>query len=172
MLKKKTDEVYIQTADPVSFDSSAITFLKEKALSNERRRARICAHNSNSDALHEMLIAIGRDSYIRPHRHHNKTESFHLIEGSADIVLFSENGSIEDVIKLAPNANFYYRLDAPRYHTLIIASPLLVIHEITSGPFDSNLTDYAAFSPPEGSIEGVDFMAKLRQSVNQFYLEH
>ena len=42
---------------------------------------------------------------------------------------------------------FYYRLDSPRYHTLLIHSPMLVIHETTDGPFDPKMSDFASFSP-------------------------
>ena len=53
--------------------------------------------------------------------------------GEADIVIFSDDGGIKDVIRLGESGNFYYRLDIPSYHTILIHSPLLVIHEIFLG---------------------------------------
>ena len=135
-INKINDEVFIASDEIVRFDAKEVDFVKKHALHNLRGRARICAHKEQSDTLHEMLIAIRSDSYIRPHRHEKKVESFHLIEGAADIVVLSENGEILNVIELGPDQNFYYRLDIPRYHTLLINSPVLVIHEVTSGPFD------------------------------------
>ena len=153
-LKKINNEVFIATDEIVRFDKEAIVFLKEKAQESTKGRSRICAHKHPEDNLHEMLIAISSESYIRPHRHAKKVESFHLIEGEADIVIFSDDGDIKDVIRLGESGNFYYRLDIPSYHTILIHSPLLVIHEITNGPFDSSASDFAVFSPEEGS-EGV-----------------
>lgn len=148
-LKKVSDEVFLATDDIVRLDYRAIEFIKEKAICSPRGRARICAHKDSNDALHEMVIAIRSDSYIRPHRHHNKVESFHLIEGRADIIILNDDGAILDVVKLGNEYCFYYRLVMPYYHTLIIHSPILVIHEITNGPFDSSASDFALFSPAD-----------------------
>ena len=167
-LKKINDEVYVAADEIVRLDRQAVVFIRDCALRNPRGRARICAHKDSGDNLHEMLIGIAPGSYVRPHRHHGKVESFHLIEGSADIVILSEQGSIEDVIELGPSANFYYRLDSPRYHTLLISSPVLVIHETTNGPFDPAQTDWAAFSPVEGTAASVSYTSQLRQRVSDW----
>lgn len=148
-LKKISDDVFLATDDIIRLDYRAIKFIKEKAAYSSRGRARICAHKDAKDILHEMVIAIRSDSYIRPHRHHNKVESFHLIEGRADIVILNDDGDILDVVKLGNEYCFYYRLVMPYYHTLLIYSPILVIHEITNGPFDINAADFALFSPAE-----------------------
>lgn len=153
--KKINEEVFFVEDDIVRLDAKAIAFIKEKALANVRGRARICAHRNATDTLHEMMIAIRSDSYIRPHRHHNKIESFHLIEGRADIVILDEEGHIEDVVQMGGEHCFYYRLSTPRYHTLLIHSPLLVIHEITNGPFDIASSDFADYAPAEGDVRAI-----------------
>ena len=164
-ITRVSDEVYIAKEEIVQFDTRAVEFLKECAIRNPRGRARICAHKNPTDTLHEMLIAIRTDSYIRPHRHHDKVESFHLIEGTADVVILNEQGDITDIVSLGENGTFYYRLDTPRYHTLLINSPVLVIHEITNGPFDLAQSDWAGFSPIEGTADVVTYIAKLRNIV-------
>lgn len=167
-LNKINEEVFIATDEIVHFDSRVIEFVKECALKNLRGRARICAHKEPTDTLHEMLIGIRSDSYIRPHRHEKKVESFHLVEGTADIVILKDDGDISDVIELGPDRNFYYRLAIPRYHTLLINSPVLVIHEITNGPFDPTQSDFASFSPPEGDGSAVDYIEQLRLGVKSW----
>ncbi len=165
-LKRINDEVFLATEDVVRLDSRAIAFIKEKAAKSPRGRARICAHKDPSDSLHEMVIAIQADSYIRPHRHHNKVESFHLIEGRADIIILNDQGEIEDVVKLGKEHCFYYRLNTPHYHTLIIHSPILVIHEITNGPFDLAASDYAHYSPgDEDSVKARSYIEELKQKM-------
>src|SRR5262249_50828184 len=158
--KKVNDEVYNATEAIIRLDRRAVEFICECALQSPRGRARICAHRNLSESLHEMLIAITAASYVRPHRHHGKNESFHLVEGEAEVVTLSDQGSVEDVIGLGPDANFYYRLDAPRYHTVLPGSPVLVIHETTNGPFDPTQTDWAAFAPDEGTPEAASYTAR------------
>ena len=164
-LKRINDEVFIATDEIVRFDRDAIRFLKEQAQTSARGRSRICAHKHPENSLHEMLIAISFESYIRPHRHENKVESFHLIEGEADIVIFSNDGDVRDVIHLGDPGNFYYRLDTPSYHTLVVRSPLLVIHEVTNGPFDSNASDFASFSPEEGAEGAQKYIDELKNCI-------
>lgn len=162
-LRKVNEEVFLATDPIIRFDRQAIEWLKVQALNNRRGRARICAHPSNDDPLHEMLIAIRSDSYVRPHRHLNKSESFHLIEGSADIVILDDQGEVIDVIALDRSKNFYYRLNTPHYHTLLLNSPILVIHEITNGPFLPSGSEFASFSPTEGEEGVATYITSLRQ---------
>lgn len=164
-LKKINDEVFVATDDIVRIDARAVEFIRACAMRNRRGRARICAHKQPTDTLHEMLIGIRADSYIRPHRHHGKVESFHLVEGAADVVILDDAGGIDDVIELGAERNFYYRLDTPKYHTLLVNTPVLVIHEITNGPFDPAQSDHAAFAPAEGEAAAAGYIDNLRLSV-------
>lgn len=164
-VKRINDEVYVAEEGIVRLDRRAIAFVRDQALRNPRGRARICAHRDSANTLHEMLIGIAASSYVRPHRHQAKSESFHLVEGSADVVILADDGAVEDVVELGTDANFYYRLEAPRYHTLLIKSPALVIHETTNGPFVPNGTDWAPFAPAEGTPEAGAYAERLRRSV-------
>lgn len=165
LLNKVNEEVFIAQDEIVRFGSKEIKFIKECALKNHRGRARICAHKKTDDTLHEMLIGIRADSYIRPHKHEKKVESFHLVEGAADIVILNDVGDVTDVIELSPERSFFYRLAQPRYHTLLINSPVLVIHEVTNGPFDQTQSNLASFSPPEGDDATVNYVEQLRLKV-------
>ncbi len=171
-LNKINDEVFIATDEIVRLDARAVNFIRECAMLAPRGRARICTHKKPTDTLHEMLIGIRSDSYIRPHRHLTKVESFHLVEGAADIVILTDDGGISDVIELGPERNFYYRLDTPKYHTLLIHTPVLVIHEITNGPFDPALSDVAAFSPAEGDSTASDYIGRLKLRVRTWKEEY
>ena len=89
---KFNEEVLFTADDVVKVDANDIEELKQKARLNPRRRIRICAHKNLEDNIHEMLIVHEKSCYVRPHKHINKTESFHIIDGSADIILFDEDG--------------------------------------------------------------------------------
>ena len=165
LLKKVNEEVFVAQDEIVRFGLKEIKFIKERALKNRRGRARICAHKNTNDTLHQMLIGIRADCYIRPHKHEKKVESFHLVEGTADIVILNDAGDISDVIELSSERSFFYRLAQSRYHTLLINSPVLVIHEVTNGPFDQTQINLASFSPPEGDNATADYIKKLRLKV-------
>jgi cupin fold WbuC family metalloprotein len=151
-LDRLGDEIFV-ARDPIVFiGDEEIAFLKERAGASDRQRARICAHKSPGDALHEMFIAMTSLSYVRPHRHRAKSESFHVVEGRVDVVLLDDSGDISGVIELGAagtGRSRYYRLDESRFHTLLIRSDLLVLHEVTNGPFDRRLTEFAPFAPEE-----------------------
>lgn len=171
-LNKISDEVFIATEEIVCFDASVVDFIRECAILAPRGRARICAHKKPSDTLHEMLIGIRHDSYIRPHRHLNKVESFHLVEGAADVVILTDDGQILNVVELSTERNFFYRLDTPKYHTLLIHTPVLIIHESTNGPFDLSATDFSSFSPEEGVSTVSDFIDRLKMRVRTWKREY
>jgi len=155
-LEKISEEVFVAEAPIVRFGSEELVFVKCQALGSPRRRARICAHKSGEDALHEMLIALSSEGYIRPHKHLHKSESFHVVEGEADVVVFTGTGEISEVIQmgaLGSSKAFYYRLPAGYYHTVIVRTHLLVLHEVTNGPFHLEDTVQAPFAPFETERE-------------------
>ena len=148
-LSKKSDEVFVCTDEIIGLNTEVFLLLREMADKSPKRRARICTHRSSEASIQEMIIVIKKGSYIRPHRHQNKCESFHIIDGSADIVVFEDNGMIRKVIPFATNAYFYYRLDSNLFHTIVVRSESIVFHEVTNGPFITNGTEFAAFAPFE-----------------------
>lgn len=166
------NEVFV-ARDPIArFGDEEVAFLRQQAQANPRRRARICAHRSNDDALHEMLIAISSESYIHPHRHANKSESFHIVEGAVDVVIFDDEGGIADVIQLGPSGSgrqFFYRLSESRFHTLLIRSDYIVIHEATNGPFTKDGTALAPFAPAETEPElARQYLKQVSDQVAQY----
>ncbi len=149
-LLRESDDVFVASGPITTIGASEVAFLKSAAASSSRGRVRINAHPDAGDELHEMFIAIRPDSYIRPHKHPGKSEAFHLVYGAVDVVIFDEDGAISDCVALSTDPRegaFYYRLSVPRFHTLRIKSELLVVHEITNGPFRPAETVYAAFAP-------------------------
>lgn len=149
---QKSPEVFVAESDVVSVSEDNIAFLKQQALASPRRRARICAHRDNTDALHEMIIAIAKGSYLRPHKHHGKSESFHILEGEADVALMDDSGKVTRVIALgAPGTGKspFYRLSDAQFHMVVVQSDMLVMHEVTNGPFLREQTVQAPFAPDE-----------------------
>ena len=148
------EEVLYSGAAITTLAASDIRFLKEKASGNKRKRVRLCAHPDIEDRIHEMVIVHHRGNYVPPHRHVGKSESFHIVEGRLDVVIFHEDGSIRDVVRMGPFGGegcFYYRLSESRYHTVIPQSEVVVFHESTNGPFDRKEMIFAKWAPSESA---------------------
>lgn len=151
-LIKKSNDVYQALGSIINIGQSEVAFLKAQLPFSSKGRVRINLHPSSNDLLHEMFIAISAHSYIRPHKHPMKSESFHIIYGEVDIVLFEDDGKIREVISLAHRKNgasFFYRISEPIFHTLVVKSEFVVLHEITNGPFNEGEAIFGTFAPDE-----------------------
>ncbi len=166
-VKRINDEVYVADEPVVKVSRDGIAMLKRLAGATRRQRVRLCAHQDTQDTLHEMLIVLHQGTYVRPHRHRNKSESFHIIEGALTVVLFSDLGEIREVIPMgsyASDRKFYYRLAEPAYHTVLLDGESAVMHETTNGPFDRAETEFAPWAPPEEDAAGAQqYQAALLQ---------
>ncbi len=166
------DEVFVAEDRIVKVDTVLLAELKAQAARNPRRRARICAHKDVEDRLHEMLIVMCRGMYVHPHKHLTKMEAFHVIEGAATIVFFDDAGKVEEVFRVGDfqsGGRFYFRSEEPRFHTQIITSEYLVVHEIANGPFRRADTLFAPWAPDEKDASGVKlYLEKLQHELAAF----
>ena len=152
------EEVLFVDETFLTVDRQRIEFLKQEALKNKRTRIRLCTHANMSNSVHEMLIVHVKGNYIPPHKHINKSESFHVIEGSADLFFFDENGEIIKIISMGDTNSgkvFYYRVSQAIYHTLIVTSDIFVFHETTRGPFIPSETIFGSWAPHEDDEKAV-----------------
>jgi cupin fold WbuC family metalloprotein len=112
-----------------------------------------------------MLIVHHREAYVRPHKHFGIPESFHLIEGTARVVIFENDGQIRDVLDMAPYGRgklCYYRIREEVFHTILISSEWLVFHETTAGPFDPSRTAFPDWAPDGGdAVAASSYMTRL-----------
>jgi len=167
----EVNEEVIYINEPIArINTAEITLLKKKAVNNARKRIRICTHRDVNDTIHEMLIVHTKGAYIRPHKHFNKIESFHVIEGDLKVVVFNDTGEIKEVIDMGSytsGKNFYYRLADSDFHTVIPISDLIVFHEITNGPFVREDTVFANWAPAETDYaQHKLFLDNLEKQVN------
>jgi len=167
-IQAKSDEVFQAAGGIVRVTAADVAAVVGKGTTNARKRARLCAHPGPDDRLHEMLIVLDRGTYIRPHRHAGKCESFHIIEGELDVVVFHDDGPVRDVIRMGPFGSgraFYYRIMEPCYHSVLINSRYALFHETTNGPFNRTDTEFAPWSPAEGDPGVAAFVEKIRGAV-------
>jgi cupin fold WbuC family metalloprotein len=163
-------EVLVADAPVVCVSREDVEFLKQQAQRTDRLRSRLCAHMDVEDGLHEMLIVHSLGAYVRPHKHIGKSESLHVLEGEVDLVLFSEDGVINQIVPMGDYGSgrtVYCRL-AGGYHTLLIRSDIFVFHETTNGPFNRQDTIFAPWAPAEEDAAAVaDYVQQLQQVVTR-----
>jgi cupin fold WbuC family metalloprotein len=156
------NEVYVAEDHVVQVGRDGMEMFQQMAARNARHRARLCTHKDNQNRIHEMLIALTGNAYIRPHRHVNKSESFHVIEGTAMVVFFDDTGKIEEFFEIGDYHSgkpFYYRNDSEK----------LVFHETTNGPFNRADTVLAPWSPEDTDAAAVKaYMENLKLEVARF----
>jgi len=129
--------------------------LKRSAYEADMKRARLCLHRDPEDVLHEMVIVFHRDTLVRPHRHHGKSESFHVIFGELDVILYDEAGRPVRAVRLGDPGNgrsLMYRLSGPLWHSVVVHSEYAAIHEVTNGPFRVEENDFAPWAPTEPQL--------------------
>ncbi|MBZ0189847.1 MAG: WbuC family cupin fold metalloprotein [Candidatus Obscuribacterales bacterium] len=163
-IRKQNEEVFFIEDPIVNVDKESVHVLIDRIGQSKTGRVRLCAHSDLSEPIHEMLILLSRNTYVRPHKHEGKVESFHIVYGQADVVIFDENGNVTDLIKMGDfgsGKTFFYRLSSPRFHTVLVRSELVLIHETTNGPFDKRDTIYAPWSPAEDEEGGEQYKADL-----------
>lgn len=149
-LREVAPGIFYTPREFVLADDALILFLKDKARITPARRARLCAHPTPEADQHDMLIASHRDTYVAPHRH-AKSESFSVIEGEADLLLFESDGRLARRITMGPAKSglpMFYRMPAGRYHSLAIRSEVLLFVESTRGPFSRQDMEEAPWAPP------------------------
>ena len=160
-------EVFTQTDPIIEVGSAWIERLKAAADQSPLRRARLCLHQQPQDFVQEMILALCHDVLFPPHRHHNKSESFHIIEGELDLIIFDDNGRSKWILRMGPpgmGRTFCYRLNASLYHALLPRTPFVVFHETTTGPFVKGDAQFAPWAPNDP--------ARLREFLEDSVLKH
>lgn len=136
-------------------DRPQIEDLKQAAVADPLGRARICLHMSPADPIHEMVIAIRRGSYSRPHRNVRQSKSYFAIDGRIALIIFDDSGKIVERICLEPGsaAPFFCRLNSNCWHTVVACSDMAVFLETNGGPFIKEQEEYAPWAPDNHEAE-------------------
>lgn len=171
--KEVTSEVYFAVGDIVTVKQDDLAFLFDGAARSPRHRSRVCAHRDSEEVLHEMIVVLERSSYLIPEKHFVKHESYHIIKGLADVVIFDADGEILDVIQIGDYQSgrpFFFRVrKSDFYHSLVVRTDFLLYHEAATGPFRKSDTFVAPWAPPESDTVAKDrFMKELEARVDAF----
>lgn len=142
--------------------------ISREAATSDRKRTNYNFHEL-SDPAQRFLNAIEPESYIRPHRHVNpdKDEAFLLVKGRGAVIVFSDQGDVEDVTELHPERGAL-GVDIPGglYHTIVSLESGSVFYEVKAGPYDPMAAKgFAEWAPAAETPAAVEYLEWLKTLV-------
>lgn len=156
---RDSDQAFFNDEQVLVADEEMIALLKRRALVAPHRRFRLCLHQSQAEAVQEMIVVHCRDNYSRPHSHPIPS-SMLILEGALTVFLFDDGGTVLRRIELAERGSgkpFTLRLEAGVWHMPVCRTPQLVFYETMTGPFDRDtINHWAPWSPAEDDVAGID----------------
>lgn len=142
----------------------------EQAKLSERLRMNYNLHETLDAPIHRMLNALEPDTYLPPHRHLDKEETYLLLRGSLTAFLFDDAGNVVEKI-LLDSSKGRYGLEIPSgvWHTIIVHESGTVIFEIKQGPYrplDAN--ELASWAPVTSDKDSIKKYLQLLSSSQSF----
>jgi cupin fold WbuC family metalloprotein len=138
------------------------------AAASPRRRRNHNFHESAEENPHRFLNVLLRGTYIRPHRHSAppKSETFLVLEGVAEAILFDDSGAITARHRLGVETagGRVWGIDLPPgvWHTVLPRTDRAVCFEVKPGPWvPANDKEFAPWAPVEGSAEATEYCRML-----------
>lgn len=129
-----------------------------------RRRAATPIHDDFSDPVQRVLMAAEPDTYVGPHRHPDKEwELLVLLEGAMDILLFSQDGTLQERIELRQDGGRAVEYPANQFHAAVIHTPGTLVFEVKRGPYiPETAKELPSWAPEEGTTEAAAARERLR----------
>ena len=125
---------------------------------------RLCLHEGPDALLHDMIVVQYAGQYFRPHKHLEKGESYHMIEGEMGIVVFDDEGKVADACRMDTSDTTVYGVGTGMDHTNFPLTDVAVYHESRPGPFVSGDSVFAPWGPDGEDEEAArKFVAALAE---------
>lgn len=126
-----------------------------RAEASPRLRMNYNFHSGPGDNPHRFLNVLVKGTYIRPHRHlaPPKAESFLVLEGAAEVILFNDDGAIMARHRLGHQGDGrVWGIDIPAglWHTIMPRTARVVCYEVKPGPWIPGADkEFAEWAPAE-----------------------
>lgn len=151
-------------------DSEQINELFSLAQLLPQKRASLTLPRDPSEKTERVINAILPESYIRPQKHRNpsQTETLSPLTGAAELVTFGDDGEI--LQKELLRKEMVAEVEANTWYTVVARSPFAVL-EIRVHPlgYDKEKDEaFAPWAPEEGTKEADIYFEKLRQKLGFF----
>ena len=117
-------------------DNELLDKLTEQAVNNERLRKNYNLHRSLNDNVQRLLNAMEPGTVLPIHRHLHTDETYIVLKGSLNVLVYNEKKILTQTIFLDPKAGkFGVSIPAAQWHTVEILEKGTVIFEVKQGPY-------------------------------------
>lgn len=150
-------------------DQKLLDQVSAKAQASQRQRMNHNLHQLE-DRVQRMLNALEPDTYVRPHRHIDppKVEMFVILRGKSAVLIFDDEGRLENTIILSPQEICVVDIPAGHWHSLIALETGTVVMEAKDGPYIASTDkDFAAWAPRENSRDAAVWLEKMRAGISE-----
>lgn len=135
-----------------------------QAKENSRLRMNYNFHATMDAPIHRLLNALEPETYLPPHRHRDKEETYLVLRGSLLAFFYDEAGDVTEKVLLNPSEG-KYGLEIPpcTWHSIVALESGTVIFEIKKGPYSPlSPEDLASWAPAASDEEGAKaFMKRM-----------
>lgn len=135
-----------------------------QAKENPRLRMNYNLHATLDTPIHRLLNALEPDTYLPPHRHADKEETYLVLRGSLLVFFYDEEGNVTDKACLSSiKGNLGLEIPPGTWHSIVVLESGTIIFEIKKGPYQPASTeDLASWAPAPSDEEGVkDFIKRM-----------
>ena len=152
----------------IKITTDLLTEVSEKAQKSARLRMNYNFHPELGDPVQRMLNAMEPWTYVRPHKHDAKEESFVLLKGKILAVVFDDEGTIRDHAILSQETGVLgVEFEENSYHMLTSLETGSVVYEIKEGPFIPHAEETSApWAPKEDSADAKGFLEKVFEQLS------
>ena len=133
-----------------------------QAKENSRLRMNYNFHASMDAPIHRLLNALEPGTYLPPHRHTDKEETYLVLRGSLLAFFYDDAGNVTDKVCLNPSEGKYgLEIPSNTWHSIIALESGTVIFEIKKGPYQPLPSeDLASWAPQTSDTEGIKAFIK------------
>jgi cupin fold WbuC family metalloprotein len=117
-------------------DKKLLDKVSDKAKSNVRLRMNHNLHPSLDSNAQRLLNALEPGTVIPIHRHSDTSETYVILRGSLNMLLFNDKKELTARVELNPLKG-KYGIDLPKnqWHTLEVLETGTIIFEVKDGPY-------------------------------------
>ncbi|WP_299088249.1 WbuC family cupin fold metalloprotein [uncultured Bacteroides sp.] len=136
--------------------------VSHEARESSRLRMNYNFHESLDAPIQRLLNALEPGTYLPPHRHTDKEETYVVLRGSLLTFFYDDLGNVIEKVNLNPSAGVYgVEIPSGTWHSIIALEPGTVIFEIKSGPYKPlPPEDIAPWAPAPSDLEGAAVFMK------------
>lgn len=135
-----------------------------QAKESPRLRMNYNFHTSMDAPVHRMLNALEPGTYLPPHRHTGKEETYLVLRGSLIAFFYDDAGNVTEKVCVNPLEGKYgIEIPSDTWHSIVVLESGTVIFEIKKGPYQPLLPEeIPSWAPQTSDEEGIKaFMKRM-----------